>query len=106
MTQNDNGPGLGRNDRETAVVMFSEKVFFFTPQKNTISKETDTYLGKGHFFLLTTFFGRGQNMVRTKKCFFFGPKISRGLDKPRVGQIPFQVVAMDIGYAVHGTCMH
>ena len=24
--------------------------------------------------------------------------------KPRVGQIPFQVVAMDIGYVAHGTC--
>ena len=35
------------------------------------------YLGKGTFFLWTTFSGRGQNMVRIKKCMpFFGPKIS------------------------------
>ena len=34
------------------------------------------YLGKGNFFLLTTFPGRGRNMVRAKKCmFFFWPKI-------------------------------
>ena len=35
------------------------------------------YLGKGNFFLLTTFPGRGRNMVRIKKwVFFFGPKFS------------------------------
>ena len=35
------------------------------------------YLGKGNFFLWTTFSGRGQNMVRGKKWPpFFWPKIS------------------------------
>ena len=35
------------------------------------------YLGKGNFFLLTTFPGRGRNMVRLKKwTLFFGPKFS------------------------------
>ena len=34
----------------------------------------DNYLGKGNFFLWTTFSGRGRNMVSIKKCFFWGPK--------------------------------
>ena len=29
MTQNDNGPGLGRNYGETDVFMFDQKVFFW-----------------------------------------------------------------------------
>ena len=33
------------------------------------------YLGKGNFFLWTTFSGRGQNMVRVQKwALFLGPK--------------------------------
>ena len=39
MTQNDNGPGQGRNHGETAVFTFSRKVFFwlkmdFNPKKH------------------------------------------------------------------------
>ena len=50
MTQNDNGPGLGRNDRETAVVMFSEKVFFSPPPKTQFLKRLILIWEKATFF--------------------------------------------------------
>merc|ERR1712004_172079 len=56
MTQKDNGPGPGRNYRETGVFTFGQKVVFGLkmglPQKiaqNDISPLD--YLGKGNFFL-------------------------------------------------------
>ena len=46
------------------------------------------YLGKGTFFLWTTFSGRGQNMVRIKKWPpFFGPKIS--VFGPKIRFLPY-----------------
>merc|ERR1712218_389083 len=81
-----NGPGPGQNYGEMAVNgrfyalpksgKRAENPFFskITPE---IGQKTDTYLGKGYFFLCTTLPGRGLNIVRIKKwVFFFGPKNS------------------------------
>ena len=45
------------------------------------------YLGKGTFFLWTTFSGCGQNMVNLKKWVFFGPKIS--VFGPKIRFLPY-----------------
>ena len=56
MTQNDNGLGLDRNYRETAVFTFGRKVVFlaknaFYPKKTPkISSETDIFWEKATFF--------------------------------------------------------
>ena len=54
MTQNDNGPGPGRNYGETAVLHSAEKWLLaknaFYPKKALeIPYETDIYFGKGYF---------------------------------------------------------
>ena len=78
MTHNDNGPGPGRNYGETAIFTFGRKVFFFgkksvffQKKKPKLCLKTDIYFGKGYFFVCTTFPGRGQILVRVKKCSFF-----------------------------------
>ena len=61
MTQKDNGPGPGRNHGETGVFTFGRKVVFglkngFYPKKITQNDISPLeYLGKGTFFLWTTF---------------------------------------------------
>ena len=77
-----NGAGPDRNYGETAIFEFGRKakngpkIRFLLSQPPKICFKTDIYLGKGYFFLLTTLPGRGRNMVRVKKCyFFFGLKI-------------------------------
>ena len=65
MTQKENGLGPGRKYVETGVFTFGRKVVFglkmgFTPKN--YPKWGDNYLGKGNFFLLTTFSRRGQNI--------------------------------------------
>ena len=84
-----NGAGPDRNYGETAVFALGRKakngpkIHFLLSQPPKICLKTDIYLGKGYFFLLTTLPGRGRNMVRVKKCYFFfwpenpdfGPKI-------------------------------
>ena len=56
MTQKDNGPGPGRNDGETGVFTFGQKVVFglkmgFTPKITQNDIFPLDYLGKGTFFL-------------------------------------------------------
>ena len=53
------------------MVFFFAKNAFYPKKTFEISLETDIYFGKGYFFLSTTVFGPGQNMVRVKKCMFF-----------------------------------
>ena len=53
----------------------AEKCFFwpkmgFNPKNHPKFLKTGIYLGKGNFFLWTTFSGRGQNMVNPKKWVF------------------------------------
>ena len=63
---------------ETGVFTFGRKVVFglkmgLTPKNHPKWHFPLDYLGKGTFFLWTTFSGRGQNMVNLKSEFFFGP---------------------------------
>ena len=57
--------------RSAKKCFFGQKCIF--PKKNTKNltlknkKDTDIYFGKGYFILCTTFPGRGQNMVSSKK---------------------------------------
>ena len=68
MTQKDNGPGPGRNYGETGVFTFGRKVVFglkmgFTPKNHPKWYFPPWLFGQRHFFLWTTFSGRGQNMA-------------------------------------------
>ena len=93
MTQKDNGPGPGRNYGETGIFTFGRKVVFglkmgLTPKNHPKWHFPLDYLGKGNFFLWSTFSGRGQNMVRVQKCLlFFWPKIS--VFGPKIQFLPY-----------------
>ena len=82
LTHKDNRLGPSRKYGETATFTFGGKVFLWPkihvfPKKQTpkLCLKTDIYFGKGYFFVCTTFPCRGQNLVRVKKCSFFGPEI-------------------------------
>ena len=65
------------------------KIFTHCPQKITQNDISPLdYLGKGTFFLWTTFSGRGQNMVSPKKWLFLGPKSRFLVQKSNFGHIP------------------
>ena len=67
MTQNDNGPGPGRNYGETAVFRSGRKVFFW-PKMGFNPKNLPKFLKRLIFILEeATFSGHGQNMVRLEK---------------------------------------
>ena len=68
----DNGPGPGRNYGETGVFTFGRKVVFglkmgLTPKNHPKWHFPPWLFGQRHFFLWTTFSGRGQNMVNLRK---------------------------------------
>ena len=81
MTQNDNGPGLGRNYGEMAVFTFGQKVFFwpkmhFIPKKTPkICFEADIHFGNEYFFLCELFFwARNHGFWPKNTIFVLGPQ--------------------------------
>ena len=77
----------------------------FYPKKHPkFVKRLISILDKGYFFLLTTFSGRGRNMIRGKKCvFFFGPKSRFWPKNPIFAMRPqfWSTVRLALGETVH-----